>query len=54
MSHLSTVRIVHGKGTGTLRNGIQQFLKKHPHVESYRIGNYGEGEMGVTIVTLKK
>lgn len=54
ISHLSTVRIVHGKGTGTLRNGIQQFLKKHPHVESYRIGNYGEGEMGVTIVTLKK
>lgn len=49
----STVRIVHGKGTGILRKGIQNYLKTHPHVKEYRIGVYGEGEMGVTIVTLK-
>ena len=54
LSTLETVRIVHGKGTGKLRAGIHTFLKKHPHVKSYRIGTYGEGEMGVTIVTLKK
>ena len=54
LSTLETVRIVHGKGTGKLRSGIHTFLKKHPHVKSYRIGTYGEGEMGVTIVTLKK
>ena len=44
---------MHGKGTGALRNGIHQFLKKNPHVDSYRLGTFGEGEMGVTIVTLK-
>ena len=54
LSALDTVRIGHGKGTGKLRNGIHSFLKKHPHVKSFRIGTYGEGEMGVTIVTLKK
>ena len=54
LSTLETVRIVHGKGTGKLRTGIHTFLKKHPHVKSYRIGTYGEGEMGVTIVALKK
>ena len=54
LSTLETVRIVHGKGTGKLRTGIHTFLKKHPHVKSYRMGTYGEGEMGVTIVTLKK
>lgn len=53
MNGLGTVRIVHGKGTGILRNGIHQFLKKHPHVKDYRVGTYGEGEMGVTIVNLK-
>jgi DNA mismatch repair protein MutS2 len=50
---LHTVRIVHGKGTGALRNGIHQFLKNHPHVQSYRMGTFGEGEMGVTVVELK-
>ena len=53
LAKLSTVRIVHGKGTGKLREGIHQFLKKHPHVKSYRLGTFGEGEMGVTVVELK-
>jgi len=53
LSKLETVRIVHGKGTGKLRIGIHSFLKKHPHVKSFRMGTYGEGEMGVTVVTLK-
>jgi len=53
ISKLETIRIVHGKGTGKLRTGIHKFLKSHPHVKSFRIGAYGEGEMGVTIVTLK-
>lgn len=50
---LETARIIHGKGTGALRTGIHQFLKNHPHVNSYRIGTFGEGEMGVTIVKIK-
>ena len=53
ISKLSTVRIVHGKGTGKLREGIHQFLKKNSHVKSFRLGTFGEGEMGVTIVELK-
>lgn len=53
LSKLQTVRVVHGKGTGKLRNGIHQFLKKHPHVKSFRLGTFGEGEMGVTVVELK-
>lgn len=53
LSKLQSIRIVHGKGTGKLRNGIHQFLKTNPHVKSFRIGSYGEGEMGVTIVELK-
>ena len=47
------VRIVHGMGTGKLRACIHAMLKKHPRVESYRLGNYGEGQTGVTIVKLK-
>ena len=53
ISKLSPVRIVHGKGTGKLREGIHAFLKTHPHVKSFRLGTFGEGEMGVTIVELK-
>ena len=53
LAKLETVRIVHGKGTGKLRTGIHAFLKTHPHVKSFRMGSFGEGEMGVTVVTLK-
>lgn len=53
ISDLSEVTIVHGKGTGMLRNGVQQFLKSNGHVKNFRLGSYGEGESGVTIVTLK-
>jgi DNA mismatch repair protein MutS2 len=50
---LGEVTIVHGKGTGVLRQAINDMLKKHPHVKSYRLGNYGEGGTGVTMVALK-
>lgn len=53
MAGLHTVSIIHGKGTGTLRQGIGQMLRKHPQVKSFRLGKYGEGENGVTIVELK-
>ena len=53
MAGYHEVTIVHGKGTGVLRAGIQQHLRKHPLVKSSRLGKYGEGEDGVTIVNLK-
>ncbi|MBR0427225.1 MAG: endonuclease MutS2 [Clostridia bacterium] len=53
LAKLQTARIVHGKGTGKLRQGIHSFLKKNKRVKSFRVGTYGEGEMGVTIVELK-
>lgn len=53
LSHLSTVRIVHGKGTGALRNAIHNYLKKVSYVSSYRLAEYGEGDAGVTIVEFK-
>ena len=53
MSHLAEVRIVHGKGTGRLREAVQRELKKIKYVKSFRAGEYGEGDAGVTIVTFK-
>ncbi len=53
MAGLHEVQIIHGKGTGVLRTGIQRHLKKHMHVKNYRDGVYGEGEQGVTVVKLK-
>ena len=52
MSHLDTVRVVHGKGTGALRNAVQNYLRKQSFVRSYRGGDFGEGDAGVTIVNL--
>lgn len=53
VAKLSPIRIVHGKGTGALRNGIHRYLKTNKFVDSFRLGTFGEGEMGVTIVSLK-
>ena len=50
LAHLSPVRIVHGKGTGALRKAVHQYLRRQKHVASYRLGEYGEGDAGVTIV----
>ena len=54
MSGLTTVSIIHGKGTGALRQGVHAMLRREKSVESFRLGVYGEGETGVTIVTLKQ
>ncbi len=53
LSHLETVRIVHGKGTGALRNAVWNYLKRMKYVKSYKLAEYGEGDAGVTIVTFK-
>jgi DNA mismatch repair protein MutS2 len=52
MAGLSSVRIVHGKGTGKLRRAVHESLASHPLVKSYRLGDYGEGDYGITIVEL--
>jgi DNA mismatch repair protein MutS2 len=52
MAGLSSVRIVHGKGTGKLRHAVHESLARHPLVKSYRLGDYGEGDYGVTVVEL--
>lgn len=52
LAKLKTARIVHGKGTGKLRQSVHSLLKKHPRIKSFRLGSYGEGEMGVTIIEL--
>lgn len=54
LAHLPSVRVVHGKGTGALRQGVHNYLKKQRHVKSYRLGEFGEGDAGVTIVEFKK
>ena len=51
--NLNQITIIHGKGTGVLRAAIQQHLRRHPYVRSYRLGTFGEGESGVTIAELK-
>ena len=53
LAHLSPVRIVHGKGTGALRKAVHKYLRRQKHVASYRLGEYGEGDAGVTIVEFK-
>ena len=53
LAHLSSVRVVHGKGTGALRTGIHNYLRRQKHVKSFRLGAFGEGDAGVTIVELK-
>ncbi len=53
LAHVPSVRIVHGKGTGALRTAVQQHLKHCKYVKSYRLGSYGEGDAGVTIVEFK-
>lgn len=53
LSHLNTVRVVHGKGTGALRKGIHEYLRRQKHVKSYKLAEFGEGDAGVTIVELK-
>lgn len=54
IAHMKSVRIVHGKGTGALRKGVHNYLKRQKHVESFRLGEFGEGDAGVTIVEFKK
>ncbi len=53
LSHLSSVRVVHGKGTGALRNAVHSHLKRLKYVKEFRLGEYGEGDAGVTIVTFR-
>ena len=53
LAHLPSVRIVHGKGTGALRNAVHNYVRKLKYVKEYRLGEYGEGDAGVTIVTFK-
>jgi DNA mismatch repair protein MutS2 len=53
LAHLKSVRIVHGKGTGALRKGVHNYLRRQKHVASFRLGEFGEGDAGVTIVDFK-
>ena len=53
MGHLETVTIIHGKGTGALRKAVHEILRRNKNVKSFRLGVYGEGESGVTIVEFK-
>ena len=53
LAGVSPVTVIHGKGTGILRKGIHEMLRKHRYVKGFRLGTYGEGEDGITIVELK-
>ena len=53
LAHMPSVRVVHGKGTGALRNAVHSHLKRLKYVKEFRLGEYGEGDAGVTIVTFK-
>ncbi|MBP0981727.1 MAG: Smr/MutS family protein, partial [Oscillospiraceae bacterium] len=53
LSGVQTIRIIHGKGTGVLREAVAQRLKRHKNIASFRLGRYGEGENGVTIAEIK-
>ena len=53
IAHLPSVRIVHGKGTGALRKGVHDYLRRQKKVASFRLGQFGEGDAGVTIVNFK-
>ena len=53
LAHLPTVRVVHGRGTGALKAGVHRHLKKLKYVKEFRLGDFGEGDTGVTIVTFK-
>ena len=53
LTGINQVSVIHGKGTGALRAGVHQFLKKHSQVTDFRLGEFGEGDSGVTIVILK-
>lgn len=52
LANVSPVNIIHGKGTGVLRKAVHDYLKGHSGVKSYRLGEYGEGDSGITVVTL--
>mgnify|MGYP000785466481 CR=1 FL=1 len=53
LAGVKEITLIHGKGTGALRAGVQAYLRTHPQVKSFRIGAYGEGDAGVTVVTLR-
>ena len=53
IAHLQTFTVIHGKGTGALRSGVHSYLKRNKYIKSFKLGAYGEGDAGVTIVTLK-
>ena len=53
LAHLKSVRIIHGKGTGALRKGVHNYLRRHKHVSEYHLGEFGEGDAGVTIVSFR-
>ena len=54
LAHLNSVRVVHGKGTGALRKGVHNYLKRLKYVKDFHLAEFGEGDAGVTIVEFKK